>query len=315
MASLWKETQKETVNNTKNVKKPSPMCVNAFSNSAQNSTINSTKKLSNTKTSIKRLSPSTLFGRRVRAGMTVEAAVVLPLCLFFLLNLSSAVEMIRLHNRIETSLWNTGSQLALYEYEQSDSKPVSVLTAFYVQNRLIFDAGKEYLDRSPLLYGHNGIQLLESDMLQDDMLSISVTYRVAPLFLPVSFASFRMANRFQVHLWDGYEIPENPVVEGVVYVTEYGEVYHTDRNCYHLKVTVHAVTAGRLDKERNADGKKYRSCKKCAYGTKPELIYVTREGDSYHYDINCSGLKRTVHAMTPEEAENLRKCAHCGAQN
>ncbi len=49
-----------------------------------------------------------------RGSMTVETAIVLPLFLIFFINLSSAVEMIRLHGNIAMALWDTGSKLSFY---------------------------------------------------------------------------------------------------------------------------------------------------------------------------------------------------------
>ena len=46
--------------------------------------------------------------------MTIEAAVVLPCFLFFFINLSSSLEMIRLHGNLEYALHNAGNEVCLY---------------------------------------------------------------------------------------------------------------------------------------------------------------------------------------------------------
>ena len=61
------------------------------------------------KHSIKGISLSTFFERKRQAGMTVEAAVVLPLFLLFFLNLSCAMEMIRLHGNLQLALQDVGT--------------------------------------------------------------------------------------------------------------------------------------------------------------------------------------------------------------
>ena len=48
--------------------------------------------------------------------MTVEASIVLPLFLFFFLNLGCAIEMIRLHGNLQLALWQIGSKMAVYGY-------------------------------------------------------------------------------------------------------------------------------------------------------------------------------------------------------
>ena len=54
------------------------------------------------------------LSRIVHGSMTVEAAVVLPLFFIFFINLSGAIEMIRLHGNISMALWDTGSDLGFY---------------------------------------------------------------------------------------------------------------------------------------------------------------------------------------------------------
>lgn len=50
----------------------------------------------------------------LRGSMTVEAAVVLPCFLFFFINLSSSLEMIRLRGNLEYALHNAGNEVCLY---------------------------------------------------------------------------------------------------------------------------------------------------------------------------------------------------------
>lgn len=266
-----------------------------------------------TRRPIKRLSQFIPFFVELAAGMTVEAAVVLPLCLMFLMNLGSAVEMIRLHNNLQLALWDTGGSLALYGYEQGGSDLSSILSAFYVRNRLVDSVGEEYLDNSPLVYGSRGLLLLESEMLKaEDELDITVTYGVGPMSSLAGFWRFRMANRYCVHLWNGYAIPETPEVTELVYVTVNGEVCHRDRDCTYLRLSIRETSRWRIEEERNQWGRKYSACEKCAAGTMPETLYVTGEGDRYHYRSDCSGLKRTVISLMPEEAAGYRYCSRCG---
>ena len=75
-----------------------------------------TKKIENPSPAAKHmegLSPLPFFRRCLSAGMTVEAALVLPLCLFFLLNLGYLLEMIRLHNNLQLALLETGNKISL----------------------------------------------------------------------------------------------------------------------------------------------------------------------------------------------------------
>ena len=262
--------------------------------------------------SAKRPSLLSWLQKRTQAGMTVEASFVLPLCLFFLMNLGSAIEMIRLHNNIQYAIWNTGSRMASLACEEDYPIP-ELLTEFYIRSRITDCLGREYLDSSPLAKGSRGLWLLESDMADEsDELDIVVTYQVKS-FLPLAgFRPFRMANRCCIRLWNGYEIPVESGQEEKVYVTVNGEVFHRDRNCTHLQLSVRETAYARLEEERNEWGQRYRACEKCAAGEAPIVVYVTEEGDRYHYRRNCPGLKRTVIALAPDEAEDYRPCSRCG---
>lgn len=284
------------------VKKPSSMSVMKQLDYARNS-----KHFS-----AKRPSLPIRLREKVEAGMTVEASFVLPLCLFFLMNLGSAIEMIRLHNNIQYAIWNTGSRMASLACEEDYPLP-ELLTEFYIRSRITDCLGEEYLDSSPLAKGSRGLWLLESDMADDsDELDIVVTYQVKSFLPLVDFRPFRMANRCCVRLWNGYEIPMESGQEEKVYVTVNGEVFHRDRNCTHLQLSVRETAYTRLEEERNQWGQRYRACEKCAVGEKPVILYVTGEGDRYHYRKDCPGLKRTVIALAPDEAKGYRPCGRCG---
>lgn len=105
-----------------------------------------------------------------------------------------------------------------------------------------------------------------------------------------------------------------------VYVTETGTVYHTERSCTHLKLSIRAVSYNSLEERRNQNGAKYYSCERCGKNEEmPEdgMIYITSEGNRYHYNLSCSGLTRRIRSITREEAESegKRPCSRCGAKS
>lgn len=246
--------------------------------------------------------------------MTLEAAIVLPIFLFFLLSLGSAIEMMRLHNLLQVALFDTGNRVSLYACEHGGETVASLLTAFYVRNRIEGFVGKDYLEESPLVGGGGGIRLWEGEMLsEEDELEIVLTYKARPTsFLNVR--EIRMTNRYVAHLWNGYEIPQNPSERGLVYVTLEGEAYHRKRSCTYLVLTVYNIRSEALAYERNQKGKKYRACELCAHGELPDLVYVTGEGECFHMERQCSGLKRTVIAIPEEEKGGYRPCSRCSRE-
>lgn len=330
-------------------KKPSPIYQSKLQDSARNPNIipNESKKCPSAafgsvlSDSMEGISALVSYGRCVKgfgrfsgvtAGMTVEAAVVLPLLLFLFLNLGCAIEMIRLHGRLQLALWQTGRELSVYGYAADSGELPDdgarenawwkslggiVLGDVYVKNKLIRLAGGEYLDRSPLAHGRDGLTLWESKIFDaGDIMDITVTYSVSPWSSLAAFPSFRMANRYYTHIWNGYELSgetEGKEEEArTVYVTAGGTVYHLYRDCTHLQLSVRPVPAGAIGEYRNENGGKYRTCDKCGTGSEGTVLYITAEGDCFHRDRDCSGLKRTVYTMKLADAAELRLCDRCG---
>lgn len=277
--------------------------------------------------SAKMLSLPALLFKRVKAGMTVEASIVLPLFLFFFLNIGSALEMLRLHGNIQLALWKTGSELAVYGYAVDRGGPPegtqeddwwtrlsgAAFSSVFVKARLINLLGQEYLDNSPLSDGADSLMLWESRLFgEGDTIDIIVTYSVAPWSRAVGFLPFRMTNRYYAHIWNGYALPEDPQDREMVYIAENGQVYHINPNCTHLKLSVRQIGAGELKDVRNQYGRKYTFCEKCVRGESVKIIYITDEGDRYHYKRDCPGLKRTVSALPKEDAiKRYRPCSRC----
>lgn len=253
--------------------------------------------------------------RKVQAGMTVEAAVALPICLLFLMNLGYAVEIIRLHNNLQFALWDVGSRIAMYGCGQGEDSISVLVTDFYIGNRLRNSLGEDYLDGSPLVQGSKGLRLWETGLSDTgNELDITLTYQVGPLSSLAGFQSFHMANCCYVRLWNGYDVTGASEVTTYVYVAENGVVFHRDRNCTHLQLSVRGIAREELEGLRNQWGQRYSACEKCGRGEMPNILYVTEEGHCYHYREDCSGIKRTVTSLTPEEAAGYPPCSRCGGQ-
>ncbi|MCM1057032.1 MAG: hypothetical protein NC517_05430 [Firmicutes bacterium] len=247
--------------------------------------------------------------------MTVEAAVALPLCLMFLMNLGYAVEIIRLHNNLQFALWDAGSRVAMYGCGQEEDSISVLVTDFYIGNRVRDSVGEAYLDSSPLVKGSGGLQLWQTGLSDTgNELDIKLTYQVGPMSLLAGFQPFRMANRCYVRLWNGYDVTGASETVTYVYVAENGTVFHRDRSCTHLQLSVRSVGREELGDLRNQWGQRYSACEKCGKGELPNTLYVTEEGHCYHYREDCSGIKRTVTSLTLEEAAAYPPCSRCGGQ-
>ena len=97
----------------------------------------------------------------------------------------------------------------------------------------------------------------------------------------------------------------------VVYVTEYGTVYHESRACGSLNVVVRSVAADQISGKRNSFGRCYTLCERCNYREATETVYFSDGGTKYHLVAGCPALKRTV-TERPREEVDLPACHKCG---
>lgn len=284
------------------------------------------------KDSIKEISLH-IFHLSQRGSMTVEAAICLPLFLFFFLNLLSSIEMIRLHGNLQVALRETGNKLSLYGYcawacaqenegesgellqevEQGESLVNIAMSYIFVKNDVVNQVGKKYLKTSPLVMGADGLQFVGSDLMNnEEEIEIRMTYCVAAPFSIVFVKPFLLENCYYAHAWNGYHIPgtdENATEIKYYYVAAKGEVFHEKRDCSHLKITKKKVDLAEVFFMVNRDGEKYTACEICK--GKSKEVWITDWGEKYHFNENCPGIKRTIYVITKEETGKYRPCKTC----
>lgn len=282
---------------------------------------------------IKGASPCTSPGKKVAASMTVEAALVLPLFLIFFLNIGSIMEILRFHSKMETALWEVGRETCIYgtaltgvtgqylKARKDEGKGSAgqlletmgnlALSYTYVKGRVEEYLGEAYIDGAPIRGGRNGLQYVGGSVWNDeDVVEMVVTYVAEPKWLLPGFRRFLMENHYYGRLWTGYALGETDNV--LYYLAENPQVFHRDGNCSHLKLNPELTRRERLGTAVNSGGSHYRACSICAKGEMPEEIWISPEGDCYHFLRECPGLKRTIRAVTWKEAEKYRPCSRCG---
>lgn len=301
---LWKQEL-----NFKNKKKPSPKGQKIYA---------SVKRIPFYILPDKRTGPARKrAGWEMTGSMTLEAAVLLPMLLIFCINLSTAIEMIRLHGNMQMALWNTGRSLAvhglLYKEKEVGMIEGMAFSQFYVKEKLIEQLGEEYLEESPIVSGKDGLNLLESQLVDEEgCLDITVTYRVALWSDWLGSVSFRMCNRYVGRAWSGYDTGLETEGDELVYISDYASVCHRKENCTHLRLDVREVDRSRLASLRNAGGSSYETCRLCGVKEIGSTVYVGRDGNRYHSIRTCSGLKRTVHAVRYSRVRGMKMCTRCG---
>lgn len=246
----------------------------------------------------------------MEGSMTVEASIVLPLLLCALVGFCMLGKIYVFQQEVETALLETARQLGrkehLYTKKEKEGGTIYLAKSLFKKQKKQGDFTKE-LEVSFYSF-------LKSDYIEETgELDLCVDYQIRiPLLL---LGTWKVPLRAEVcqKAWNGYypTAEERSASEGYVYITEDGEVYHKDSQCYHLHVTikeVHQVDA-------YYDGEtEYDPCSFCVKeGEKQSKLYITEEGDCYHEDGSCSGLTRRVRVVTLEEGSKRRPCKECSS--
>ncbi len=265
-----------------------------------------------------------------RASITLEASMVLPLFIFFFVNIMVLFNIIKVQSDMEAALHQAGSEMSLMAFDLrfgeeavglSDGSGTGIdVIAGAAGVALARDKVKNYLgdgiDDSCVTGGFNGINFMQSKvLLTGDNIDLVMDYKVHPIIPLIGFKDFPVEARYFGHAWTGYDTSfgldtgENP--DEMVYVTEYGEVYHRNIDCVHLRLKVESVNMKDLGHLRNNDGKIYYPCEVCG-NIGAGNVFITGYGERYHSTVNCSGLKRKIYTVPLSEVGGRRPCSSCG---
>ncbi len=270
---------------------------------------------------------SPLHKKNIKAGMTVEASIILPLFFLFFMNILFAFDVLRLHGNLMGAMHQTGNKMAFYGYAYRKGIGEEdllwsefgslVLSEGYAKRKIIDILGKDYLDHTCLVAGSQGLSFAKSSIMKEgDRIELVVSYKVRPLAGLIGFPDISMENRYFGRAWTGYDVAnktnEEKSEEPMVYVAENGTVYHMARNCVYLNPSIKAVLSSSVKEMRNEDGEKYRMCGGCKGNLYQALVYVTSYGNKAHSSLSCPGLKRTIYTVHLSETEGKGKCPKCG---
>lgn len=225
------------------------------------------------------------YASEKRGSITVEAALAVPIFLFAAVCLLWLFEIRGIQTTVRMAAHAAAKQTA----------------------------GDGRLDRTLIEGGSRGIKCGKTRFNQIGQLQVCVEYRVK---LPMTFlgiSPMKMKEEFLLKSWTGYEtFGEQSAEDGeIVYITDWASVYHEAYDCTHLQLTVQAVPRKELGSYRNESGGKYHACEKCGKYPSMGNCYITDQGDKYHNSVSCSGLKRTIYAVTKEEVKGKRGCSKC----
>ncbi len=272
-----------------------------------------------------------------KASLTVEASIVLPIFLSVIMALMSFFEVLQVQTRIQQGMKAAVTKASAYYYlleNPDESDDVSTedaadlaacliqggISAIYLKQKMLACVGREFLGRSWVAGGQDGLTILGSRFPDDyGNLDLTVTYRIKVPFLPQNVGSLVLTQRECQRVWSGNKAPsgageekeEETEEDVIVYITETGSVYHTSLDCSYLKLSVQQIRHNEVVNYRSEDGSRYYACDRCEKGGSGFWVYITSSGNRFHTDPNCSALRRNVQSVYLSEVSDRHCCSRC----
>lgn len=258
-----------------------------------------------------------------RGSLTIEASLVLPIFMFFVIAIISFLMIVSLQSDIQLSMEEASRSIGKTAYLMKEDEELTGINSLTMKTWLLKNGLKERVDRSKVIGGSSGLYTyLSSFDEENEICDMVVNYNYKIPFLPGSMGTIQFAQRSKTHVWTGRQLSkqkggkdaDSDSDKKTVYVTEHGTVYHLSKDCHYLDLSIRPVSINDVGNERNVNGGKYEACH-CALHATSDTVYVTDYGTNYHSDLNCSGLKRTIREVDIEEVGEMHVCPKCGGEH
>lgn len=292
-----------------------------------------------------RLLNNILHYRKEEGSLTVEAALVMPLFIYLIIAFLYFIQIFTVQEQIQSAITKMGLNLSRTSYILQDFPSFEEvldfdLTIFGAELDIGLDEladqatsggvlklyAMKYLDtdeinRSCIQDGIDGISFQHSSIFGgEEVLDIIAEYTVVIPIRILPLKDMHMVQRVKIRNWTGHEVTaaystsdNKNEDKDIVYITDTGEVYHNDKNCSHIKLSISKVDGIPSDK-RNDNGGKYYPCETCCKGVADAnaAYYITSDGTRYHSKRECSKITRKVREIPQTEIGSRRPCKRCG---
>lgn len=282
------------------------------------------------------------YGRQ-KASLTIEAALVLPVFLYFMLAFLYYIQIFTVQEQIQAAITKMGLNLSKSSYVMKEfiGNDDSLSFDFTIFDEA-YDIGlgqlvkgvadgyilklyaekylnNEEINSSGIVDGFQGISFMNSRLLNhDEYIDIVVSYTIKFPIRIFSLSDKKFTQRVRLRSWTGHEVKAAYKRDGkntdteTVFITASGTVYHKTDTCSHIRLSVTTVQ-GIPNHLRNDNGAKYYPCETCCKGHVDPFstLYITSDGTRYHTRRDCSGIKRSVREIPITEVGNRTPCKRC----
>ena len=209
-----------------------------------------------------------------QASICLEASLSFSFFLIFFINIFSIIFLFITYIENLESLQQQGKKAAAYAYVTEG----------------VFDSNEDIIRLQKVIEAESPVGLL-------------------------SLSKYKLRVQCVVKPWTGYDViggKKRLEEDSIVYMTEHGSVYHKNRACTHLALSIQAVASYGLSERMNEYGECYKICEYCGKNGIVTIVYITSYGNKYHTTIKCPGLKRTIKAIPLSQVKGVNPCKKCG---
>lgn len=240
----------------------------------------------------------------LRASLTVEAALVLPVFLFAMILLSYLAMLVKCQDEVQWALTRVAREASA---ECGVNKNKLLANCIYYQKKLNSYMGE----------GGQSVSLAGSVILgKNDEIDLVASYQVKLPFRLIQIHTCRFRQRVHTRAFTGVERREGDGAskEDIVYITETGRVYHFKQDCTYLRLSISQMKYEDISGLRNESGGKYKACERCVKNKQTAAntaVWITNYGDRYHTSRSCSGIKRTIKEIQRSKVGKRTPCSKC----
>lgn len=242
---------------------------------------------------------------RCRGSLTVEGAVVVPVLIFAWLAIICLISTLRVREAVAQSLHQSVLEMAVAAGDDTGSVKLGGTFSTWLSLKTM-----DHLEEAGVK-NVSDFNMIGSDIMADDQwINLKVSYRIEVLQGLIPLPKILATQRAVARAWTGYapgeDDPYGTDPKDYVYVTSYGSVYHEDRMCTHIYLSVHMAD--------EAEAMRYPPCEYCGHDAcEGATYYIAKNGECYHTRYGCSGLKRTVRRTDSSDvqAAGLTPCSRC----
>lgn len=246
-----------------------------------------------------------------KGSFTIEAAIVLPMFLLIIISIMYFIVIMNIQFNIQYKIEETARKIARQEYLTDDLPGYSLVT---LRGDILTSDFINYLNTTSIIDGADGVSLIMSSVnSKKAIFDIVLSYKIRIPLVPDEAVVLPFIQRCRFKTWTGSKISKDETEDEMVFITETGQVYHTNRDCTHLKLSIKKCPTKDLEDMRNHNGGIYHKCSICknTQPLDPDYIYITNEGDRWHNSTECSGLKRTIKEIKASEIGARKLCSRC----